>query len=102
MPGLQQQKRINEAQRRDLVQALRVEQKNNQHQEGGEITMLKEWIEIRNDKGELIDSIPILPKLFGRGGAIRDIEIKANDKRLRRHIRDGMQATKIYEDTKKG
>ena len=63
--------------------------------------MLKEWIEIRNDKGELIDSIPILPKSIGRGMIRRDKKIKANDIRLKRHIKDGMQVTKIYKDTEK-
>ena len=64
--------------------------------------MIREWIEVRNSGGGLIDRIPILPKATGRGTARRDEKIKENDIRLRRHIRDGMQVTIIYEDTKKG
>ena len=61
--------------------------------------MIREWIEVRNSDGDLIDRIPILPKITGRGAKARDEEIKENDIKLRRHIGYGMQVMKKYEDT---
>ena len=64
--------------------------------------MIREWIEIRNKEGATIDEIPLLAAGRGRNAERRDREIKDNDAKLRKYIREGMTPTILLKSDGKG